>query len=1031
MRPPPRQNEIPVIPDHVLVEVIGSGAYGDVWLGRTVLGTARAIKVIRRSSFESAQPFDREFEGIRRYEPISRSSPSLMPILQVGRDDAAGFFYSVMELADAMPAETEGDRATAGEFADHRGSGYQAHTLRADLITRGCLPIAECVEVGLAMADALEALHRAGLVHRDIKPSNIIYLRGRACLADVGLVSEAREGSSCVGTAGYIAPEGPGLPAADLYSLGMVLYEIGTGCRLADYPSTPPEWLQPGHTVEWEFLEIVLRLGARDPARRHRDAAELRNELLLLRGGQSVRQLRVRERRKRRLLQALVMATVVGVLWLGVWATQRMRWRESEARRRESESQQVALLVSRARDILNDDAPGKRSRALNTLREAVALRSDQPELRDLVAGALMVPEMVSEKTPWRPPSRLNPAQPRRWPVGGLSHAVGIFDPELRTLFRAQTNGWIEGMPVREGGKATFLPPPVPGLNLEFISSVSLDGRWLLVRDSGERNHVVSRANGRSMLQVRIDPKYLGREFTPDGRWLLAGRADESLDLLPIGHPGPARRIAVGVPPHDFVVKSDGRWAAVINATNPIVRFAHLDSARVERRIELPPGEAVQMLGWNSEGDLVQTSSEMQIFIGRFDRPQIPVKRLVKEDHQIFGIAFSPDSSWVLSTGYNGRSRIWDWSSEMAVSEYAGAGTAIQWSPDGRWIAWKDEFQWELIRFDPPTGWSVVPEVPPAVASETNAGPAVVRFHPAGDRWASGSYDGVRLYPKSGRKEAAHWPSDEDMIQHLSFSADGTRLWALSLSHRIALAVEGDSLRPRLRLIERQRLPNSGRGYIAPSGEAWLVSTNGSFWCDDQGRWKSVDVPARSAIGSVHSGGKLLGSWGLNAAPAVIVRDDGFRQRLLEYPLELSALGEAGELVFCPISRKVFGAMTHGLVAWDVDSGKILWRRLLDPVGTYGRAAVTPDGQRLAVALGTRSIHLLQASDGSTISQLRLPEKLRFVSLSWDARGRRLIGSSVVHASYLWDLDALQSGLAEVGVAVPDLAQPLKPTMNPR
>lgn len=163
-----------------------------------------------------------------------------------------------------------------------------------------------------------------------------------------------------------------------------------------------------------------------------------------------------------------------------------------------------------------------------------------------------------------------------------------------------------------------------------------------------------------------------------------------------------------------MVSPDGHWAAAINATNPMVRFANLDSARVERKMELPASESVQVLAWNSDGDLLQVCSEMQIFIGRFDRHQIPVKRLVKEDHGIFGISFSPDSAWVLSTGYNGRSRLWDWSSETPLAEYAGAGTAIQWSPDGRWIAWKDEFQWELIRFDPPTGWSVIPEVPPTL-----------------------------------------------------------------------------------------------------------------------------------------------------------------------------------------------------------------------------------------------------------------------------------------------------------------------------
>ena len=1024
------QSGIPVIPDHELIEVIGSGAYGNVWLGRTVLGTARAIKVIQRSSFESDQPFNRELEGVRRYEPISRTCPNLVPILQVGCDAGSDFFYSVMELADSVapPAIVATDNLPQPSAQGARA--YQARTLRVDLITRGRLQIAECVEVGLAMADALEVLHTAGLVHRDIKPSNIIFLRGRACLADVGLVSEAREGSSCVGTAGYIAPEGPGLPQADLYSLGMVLYEIATGRRLADYPSTPAEWIQPGHTVEWEFQEIILRLGARDPARRHRDAAELRDELLLLRGGRSVRQLRAREVRKRVLLRATGAVLVIGILGLGVTGALRFRSREVQDRRRDSESQQVALLLSRARDILNDDSPAKRSRALATLREAAALRAGQPELRELVASALLVPELVSEKTPWRPPSRLDGPEPRRWPVGSISHTAGLFDPELRHLFRVGTDGWIDGIPIRGGAGKPSLPPPVPGLNLEFISSVSLDGRWLLVRDSTERFHVVSRTQGQSVLQVRLDPKYLGREFTPDGRWLLAGRADDSFDVLPIDHPGVVRHVPVGVPPHDLVVSPDGHWAAAINATNPIVRFANLDSARVERWMELPAGESVQVLAWNSDGDLLQVCSEMQIFIGRFDRYRTPVKRLVKEDHGILGLAFSPDSSWILSSGYNGRSRIWDWSSETPLAEYAGAGAAIQWSPDGRWIAWKDEFQWELLRFDPPTGWSVIPEVPPDVPSEANAGPAVVRFHPAGDRWASGSYDGVRLYPKSGRKEAAHWPCDDGMIRHLSFSADGTRLWALSLSNRITLAVEGDASRPRLRLIERQPLPNSGRGDIAPSGEAWLVSTNGSFWCDAQGRWQPVSLPPRSVIGSIHTSGKLLASWGIDAAPAVVVCEDGFRVRLLEYPPELSALGEAGELVFCPVSRRLFGTMTHGLVAWDVDSGKILWQRLLDPVGVYGRVAVTPDGQRLAVALGTRSLHLLQAQDGSIISQLRLPEKLRLTSLSWDSRGRRLLAASVVHASYLWDLDALQSGLAHEGVANPDLAQPIVPEKNP-
>src|SRR5438128_11017897 len=92
----------PAIPDHDLLRVIGRGAYGEVWLARpTRVGTLRAVKVIRRDEFGDARPFQREFEGIRRYEPISRGHANLVNILHVG--GTADCFYYVMELADAAP----------------------------------------------------------------------------------------------------------------------------------------------------------------------------------------------------------------------------------------------------------------------------------------------------------------------------------------------------------------------------------------------------------------------------------------------------------------------------------------------------------------------------------------------------------------------------------------------------------------------------------------------------------------------------------------------------------------------------------------------------------------------------------------------------------------------------------------------------------------------------------------------------------------------------------------------------------------
>src|SRR5437899_279218 len=90
----------PQVPDHELLRRVGEGAYGEVWLARNVMGTYRAVKIVYRRSFSDDRPYEREFAGIKRFEPISRAHPSQVDILHVGRNDAAGYFYYVMELAD-------------------------------------------------------------------------------------------------------------------------------------------------------------------------------------------------------------------------------------------------------------------------------------------------------------------------------------------------------------------------------------------------------------------------------------------------------------------------------------------------------------------------------------------------------------------------------------------------------------------------------------------------------------------------------------------------------------------------------------------------------------------------------------------------------------------------------------------------------------------------------------------------------------------------------------------------------------------
>ncbi|HRJ10839.1 MAG TPA: bifunctional serine/threonine-protein kinase/formylglycine-generating enzyme family protein [Prosthecobacter sp.] len=268
--PPSHRDDI-VIQDYTLLKRVGSGAYGEVWLAQSVTGAYRAVKIVWREDFELTRTFHREFLGIQQFEPISRAHPCLVHILHVGWNEQRGFYYCVMELAD--------DAEEGPNFEDIRA--YVPRTLGTDMKRHGRLDLTFCRDAGVYLADALHYMHNHGLTHRDIKPSNIIFVGGVCKLADIGLVAGFGE-RTFVGTEGFVPPEGPGTPQADIYSLGKVLYEMSSGKDRMEFPEIPSNLGDD----EWPFWvdlnRVICKACAPDLHERFQTAADFAEALQMV-----------------------------------------------------------------------------------------------------------------------------------------------------------------------------------------------------------------------------------------------------------------------------------------------------------------------------------------------------------------------------------------------------------------------------------------------------------------------------------------------------------------------------------------------------------------------------------------------------------------------------------------------------------------------------------------------------------------------------------------------------------------------------
>jgi WD40 repeat protein/predicted Ser/Thr protein kinase len=510
---------IPRVPGYEVLAELGRGGMGVVYKARQVgLGRLVALKVIRHASHageDQRQRFQVEAEVVARLQ-----HPNIVQIFEVGDHDGLPFFS-----LEFVPG---------GSLASRLGGMPQPPRPSAELL--------------IVLAGAVQAAHEAGIVHRDLKPANVLLTAdGTPKITDFGLAKKLDEdgqtqSGSLLGTPSYMAPEQARAarnigPAADVYALGAILYELLTG-RPPFRAETPldtirlvlesepvlPRRLQP--KVPRDLETICLACLHKEAARRYASARDLADDLgRFLRGepiharpvGRSERAWRWCRRQPA--LAALAGLSVVAVallLAVGFWYSARLGAARGEA----------AVAAERA----------------GAAEQAVAAHRDLAETREYFGLLGQVRERALRRRPG-------------WTWAGaddLARAAALA-PASNDLVRLRTNlaECLAGVDVREVGRAG------EGFTA-YALAFDPRGRWLAMGQAKAQAWAVCSVlladarTGRTVLSLPYSPSLSFQlnskvqdgtrslTFSPDGRWLVVGTRSGQLHRWDLAAEPPRR-----------------------------------------------------------------------------------------------------------------------------------------------------------------------------------------------------------------------------------------------------------------------------------------------------------------------------------------------------------------------------------------------------------------------------------------------------------------------------------------------------------
>jgi WD40 repeat protein len=695
------------------------------------------------------------------------------------------------------------------------------------------LPPPEAARLVETLARAMQAAHEKGVVHRDLKPANVLLAEdGQPKVTDFGLAKRLDAAGQTVsgtvlGTPSYMAPEqaqgqAKGLgPAADVYALGAILYELLTGRPPFKAPTAletlrqvvaeepvPPTRLQK---TPRDLETICLKCLQKEPGKRYASAAALADDLQRYLAGQAVRARPVwigerlwRWCRRNPVLAASVGLTVAALLAvvavsasLGVSQSRvaadlrrqteqtQAALEEAKGHRRQAERLSAAAAVGQGLSLCEqgDVGPGMLwlARALDTAPE------DDPGLRRYIRTSLAA---------WR--QQLCPVQF----IHSLSTPVTAIAPSPDG--QAVLEGTLSGTPYLaevDSGKRLVI-----GVHQYWVSVVAFspDGRQVVTGSWDQTARVWKRAVGigPGAAVMEHHGRVYAVAFSPDGKALLTGSDDKIAQLWDArtGKPlGEALRHSDAV---RAVAFRPGDGAVLTASEDMTIRLWDAGPGRIIGEVTGPlrPRQRLLAAAFSPDASLVVTGSPdgtAQVWVAATGQPVGPALR---HREAVRAVAFGPDAQTVLTGSSDGTARLWDAATGEPLSpplrHLHGVG-AVAVSHDGKTLLTAaDKRVW---------GWEAPRRAPKG---------ATLR-HPGGIRCMAFSQDGKAVLTGGTDKAARLWEAvtgkpvgqpllHQDTVAAVALSRDGAaaltgsidktaRLWdaltgkpGAALRHRFAV-----------------------------------------------------------------------------------------------------------------------------------------------------------------------------------------------------------------------------------------------------